>query len=219
MGTSRGESPTAADRPSWPEGTHYRYRRGGHELIVSRRGVTERLVAVVEQAPADFALVVDGPWIVLCYRFGDASSWSVAPPFNWHMVPEKERVVPAEVELSSETYSRLWSTLWIRLVDSESGAVRARRAVALRPEFTRALHEAIRSQAREPFSGAVADHSLAWLNHAVDGLVGRAVVTTRCNPSSGPGAGHPVHRPPGDREAGQYRTRRQAEPLQTFVSL
>jgi hypothetical protein len=32
MGTNRDEPPIATDRPCWPEGAHYRYRRGGHEF-------------------------------------------------------------------------------------------------------------------------------------------------------------------------------------------
>jgi hypothetical protein len=176
----------------WSEGAHYVYRCGGHELILSRRGVSDRLVAEIERAAVEFALVVDGPWLVLCYRIGDSPLWSAASPFNWHAMPERGRVLPAEVELAPETYTRLWSTLWISLVDAEDGEVRARRAVALRPEFTAALNKAIRDQALEQFSGAVGDHALAWLSHGEGAPIDRAVAWAKCDPVSIPEPSPPV---------------------------
>ena len=181
--------------------------RGGHELTLSHRGVTDRLAADVERAEAEFSLVVEGPWIVLCYRIGDSSPWSSASPFNWHMTPEGGRVVPAEVELSPETYARLWSTLWISLVDAESGVIRVRRAVALCPEFTRALHNAIRAQALEPFSGAAGDHALAWLSHSEGGPFDRAVARARCAAASCPDFARPVRQAPADGKPREPRTR------------
>src|ERR1700730_4352830 len=55
----------------------------GHELALLYPGVTEREVAAVKWGKASFALVVEPPLILLCFRFGDAIPWSIAPcPWN-----------------------------------------------------------------------------------------------------------------------------------------
>lgn len=172
-----------------PGGARYEYRRGAHRLELSFRDVDDHMVETIKQTDAEFALVVESPLLVLGYRFGDSASWSYTAPFNWHMVTRDERVVPAEVDLSDDTYSRLWATLWITLVDAGSGALRARRSVALRPEFTHALHTTLRQQAREPFCGAAGDHALAWLHHADVAPVARSLARTRCAAASCPEEG------------------------------
>ncbi|MDB5349074.1 MAG: hypothetical protein JWN86_321 [Planctomycetota bacterium] len=144
------------------EAARYRYHRGGHELILVLRAGADSPAADVEPAGAEFALVVDGPWIVLYYRFSDSAPWSGTSPFNWHMTAEGDRVVPHDVDLTSARPSRIWSTLWISLVDPDSGEVHARRAVALRPEFTRALHHAIRAQALQPISSQPRSPTMPW---------------------------------------------------------
>jgi hypothetical protein len=171
-------------RISWPEGAVYRCRRGGHDLILFARGIWPEFEADVARGEAEFALVVDDPLILLGYRFGKDAPWSFAAPFNWHLLPAAERVVPADVELSAESRSRLWSTLWVTLVDADTGLVRAQRAVALRPEFTRALHQALRDQADRPFSGAEGDRALARLGHADQDLLHLASHRTRCAPGA-----------------------------------
>jgi hypothetical protein len=186
MNTRPTMRPDREQGTPWPGGARYDYRRGAHELVLSSRGVDDRQAATIGRAEAEFALVVEGPLLVLGYRFGVSGPWSYTAPFNWHMVPRDERTVPAEVELSGATYSRLWATLRITLVDAESGAIRARRAVALRPEFTRALHATLRRQAREPFCGAVGDHALAWLHHSDVAPVARAVARARSAATSRP---------------------------------
>ncbi|WP_422926292.1 hypothetical protein [Singulisphaera sp. PoT] len=172
-GTSDRSTPT-------PDGSRFHCRRGFHELIIAQRCITGRLASTIQKAEAEFALIVEGPWIVLAYRFGDSPIWSYAEPFNWHLIPERERFVPAEVSLTAEAYSRLWLTLWITLIDADTGEVRALRSVALRPSFHQALSRAIREQSRREFSGAAADHALAWLNHGDDVPVQRAVARSSC---------------------------------------
>ena len=136
--------------------------------------------AAVGRAEAEFALVVEGPLLVFGSRFGDTLPWSWAAPYNWHFAPPAERVVPAAVPLTPETYARLWATLWITLVDTATGRDRIGRAVALRPEFTHALHGVLREQAMRPFQVAAADRALDGLRCATDPLELRARVRTRC---------------------------------------
>ncbi|MBX6315668.1 MAG: hypothetical protein IRY99_22550, partial [Isosphaeraceae bacterium] len=172
----------------------YRFRRGRHELVLTARGATPALVEAVARGEAEFALIVEGPLLVLGYRFGTAVPWSATAPFYWHLLPSEEQVLPAKVgPWTPDLRSRMWSTLWVTLIEGGHGRVLARRALALDPEFTRALHEAIRQQAAQPFSGAAADHALAWLNHSGEALPQRALRRTRCapvGPGPGPGPGH-----------------------------
>src|SRR5947209_5886255 len=73
-------------------------RQIGHELVLVYRGVTASEARAVGFGKASFALVVEPPLIVLCYRFGDAIPWSAAP-YHWHRVPDAERLIlpePAE---------------------------------------------------------------------------------------------------------------------------
>ncbi len=167
-------------RNPWLEGADYRYHLGSHQLIRAIRGVSASQEAAVGRAEAELALVVAGPLLVFGSRFGATEPWSWATPYNWHFVPPSGWVVPATVPLTPETYSRLWATLWITLVDTATGHARIGRAVALSPEFTHALHGALREQAMRPFDAASADRALDGLQIAASRLERRARVTTRC---------------------------------------
>lgn len=171
-------APTAG-RISWIERANYRYHLGSHQLILAIRGVTERQRASVGRDEAEFALVVEGPLLVFGSRFGRTLPWSWATPYNWHFAPPGERVVPAAVPLTPETYARLWATLWITLVDTVPGQPRINRAVALRPEFTHALHGVLRQQAERPFQAAAAGRALDRLRYAARPLELLSQVRTR----------------------------------------
>jgi hypothetical protein len=175
------------DHIPWLEGAEYQYRLGCHGLVLAIRGETEHHETAVGRAEAEFALVVEGPLLVFGYRFGDAMSWSWAAPYNWHFAPPVERVMPAAIAPTPEADARLWATLWITLVDADAGRVRVRRAVALRPEFTHALHGVLRAQALRPFRGAAADRALDRLRYAATPLSLRARVRTKCAAVSGDG--------------------------------
>src|SRR6185312_5685886 len=153
-------------RIPWLDGSEYQYRLGGHQLILATCGVGGHHEAAVGHAEAEFALVVEGPLLVFGSRFGAALPWSWAAPYNWHFAPPAERVMPAAVPLTPETYSRLWATLWITLADTATGRDRIGRAVALRPTFTLALHGALREQAIRPFDATAADRALDGLQYA-----------------------------------------------------
>ena len=168
-------------RIPWHEGAGYQYRLGSHHLVLASCGVArcDECEVVVGRAKVECALVVEGPLLVLGSRFGDTRPWSWASPYNWHLAPPAERVVPASVPLTPETHARLWATLWITVWDTATGRVRMGRAVALRPEFTRALHGALREQAMRPFQVAAAERALDGLRFASAPLELRARVMTR----------------------------------------
>lgn len=203
----------------WPEGAYYRCPRGVHELILARRHVSQRLAAEVQGGEAEIALIVDGPWIVLGYRIGHSAAWGYTTPFNWHTMPEADQLLPDEPELSfdDDPHPHPGAELSIVLIEAKSGVAHARRAVALCPALSRALHNAIRSQIAEPFSGATADHELAWLNHKDACPADRALVRARCGPVPGPGAHRPDTARLGDPDPSPS-ARRGADRLQSTGS-
>lgn len=193
--------------PAWRAGRHatvpvnpgaeYRYRVACHELNLAISGVTPRQAAAVRHGVAEFALAVAGPLLVFSYRFGAAVPWSSAAPYNWHFEPFLDRVIPPAVPLDSKTYARLWSTLWITLVDADNGRARAGRAVALRPEFTYALHGVLRAQALRRFHGAAADRALDRIRFAPGPFDLDVVATTWCPGSGATPRGRPAPGRPG----------------------
>jgi hypothetical protein len=108
-------------------------------------GIGPDLIDHVRRGPAEFALIVEQPVIVLAYRFGDAIPWDDTP-YSWHLQPEFRRVVPAAVVAPEARV-----LLWITLVGADDGIIHAQRGMTLSPPFTRALHDAIRTQAVRPF--------------------------------------------------------------------
>ncbi|WP_406696984.1 hypothetical protein V5E97_38965 [Singulisphaera sp. Ch08] len=173
-------------RIHWPEGAAYQYRLGRHRLALTTSGVAGHHETDVAQAEAEFALVVEGPLLVLGARFGETMPWAWARPYHWYFTAPAKRVVPASIALTPRTYARLWATLWITLVDDRNGRVRVRRAVALRPEFTHTLHGVLRAQALRPFQGPTVQRALERLHEALPVLGLRACVRTRCAAVSEP---------------------------------
>jgi hypothetical protein len=172
------------DRIPWLEGAEYRYRHGRHGLILAIEGVTGSHEAAVGLAEAEFALIVEGPLLILGSRFGHAAAWSWSAPYNWHFAPTAERIVPAAIALTPESFSRLWATLWITLVDVGVGRVRVRRAVALHPGFTHALQGVLRAQALRPFRGEEADRAWDSLLDSSRPLSQRILARARCAAAS-----------------------------------
>jgi hypothetical protein len=132
-------------RRQWPRGAEFAFGPGGHELTVFSSAIGPEVIDDVRRGPAEFALIVQGPVIVLAYRFGASIPWEDAP-YCWHLQPEFRRVIPASIVVPE-----IRSLLWITLVGAEDGIIHAQRGMTLSPAFTRALHEAIRDQAMSPF--------------------------------------------------------------------
>ncbi len=121
----------------------YTFFRRQHELTLNLRGVERRHAIAVAMGDAEFALIDESPLLVLCARFGDAIPWACST-FSWHHMPSNERVLPPEA--GSEDERRI--QLQVILADGDDGSIKATRCVTFSLDFSRALNEAIREQAR-----------------------------------------------------------------------
>ena len=65
-------------RCEWPEGAQLVISAGGPELTIFHRAIGEELLDDVGRGPAEFALIVEQPMIVLAYRFGESSHWTTS---------------------------------------------------------------------------------------------------------------------------------------------
>jgi hypothetical protein len=100
-------------------------------------------------------------------------------PFGWHLQHSESRAVPA---LSPSPEAR--ALLWISLVGADDGIIHAQRGVALAPDFTRALHGAIRAQAATAFDPLECMLTLSELLRDAPGLprrIERSAVRTPAN--------------------------------------
>jgi hypothetical protein len=132
--------------PKVVEGGEYAFRLGEHELVLRLGSVTQRELGDVGRGECEFALVVENDVLFFLHRFGRSLLWSDAP-FSWWLLPEAERVLPPASEAERS------AVLQVALVDAARDIVEAARAVPLSPEFTRALHAAIRVQASRSWAG------------------------------------------------------------------
>ena len=132
-------------RRAWPAGSEFAFGPGGHELTIFQASIEPGLVEDVRRGPAEFALIVEAPVIVLAFRFGETGRWEEAP-YCWHLQPEFRQIIPAAAEAAEAR-----ALLWITLVGADDGLIHAQRGMTLSPPFTRALHDAIRRQAMSPF--------------------------------------------------------------------
>jgi hypothetical protein len=168
--------PYNPNRQEWHETVQYNFRGQHHELVLFFNSPSSREVEAVKRGSSEFALTVEPPLIVLCYRFGDGIPWSDAP-YSYHLVPADERGLPVQVDAASG--SRAF--LLVLLVDAETGILRAIRQVSFSPEFTDQLHRAIREQALSTWDEAEYDLALSDLYRyrSTEDLVKTALV--RCS--------------------------------------
>jgi len=128
------------------EGSRYDYRDGEHELTLIHRGAGRREARSLTAGAAEFALVVEGPLLLLCARFGEAIPWALAPYRPAGPVARAEaRALP---QPGAETASRALVTT--TLIDPAGGPALARRGATVSLDFTRALHDAVRERALAP---------------------------------------------------------------------
>jgi hypothetical protein len=125
----------------WPLGSHYQYRSDRHELIRVVERIEDEHRASISRGVAEFALVLEGPLLVFCSRFGAALPWSGAA-FHCHRLPRAERTLPPAGVADSGV------GMDVRLIEARDGHVGAERVVTLPAPFARVLHEAILEQAR-----------------------------------------------------------------------
>ena len=131
---------------SWAEGSKYEYHDGTHDLVLFRNGPTEREAQAARTGEAEFALLVEDGIIMLCHRFGEALPWANSAFTQW-LVPPAARTPPPVPDGAEGAF------MFISLVDASTGVLLTFKAVVLSPEFTAALHKAIRRQAQTTFIG------------------------------------------------------------------
>jgi len=130
----------------------------GHELRVVLHNLTEREIARIGgEGGIDLALVVEPLVFTLLAFFEGTIPWSGAP-FSWHRLPAAERVVPRALGNGESVQ------LTIVLVAGNDGVVRAVRPLTLSPEFSAALHAAIRGQADRAFERGDYERQAATLH-------------------------------------------------------
>jgi hypothetical protein len=149
-------------RRSWPEGTQLSHGPSGYELTLVRSNIDSWLEDDVRRAQAEFALIVELPVIVLAYRFGESSCRGDVP-YSWHLQPPRGRAVP-----SLEGSSQARAFLWITLVSTSDGVIKAQRGLTLSPDFTRILNAAVRAQAMMPFNSEECTSAISkvYLTHS-----------------------------------------------------
>jgi hypothetical protein len=143
--TYRVGEPFRRGHRSWPEGVQYHFGPGGHCLTLFQAEISADVVDDVRRGPAEFALIVVSPLIVLAYRFGETIPWQDIP-YCWHLHAQGPCLIPPAV---SSPEAR--SLLWVTMVGARDGLIHAQRGMTLSPPFTRALHESIRAQAMTAF--------------------------------------------------------------------
>ncbi len=92
--------------------------------------------------------------LVRLFLFGDGLPWSDAP-YPYHLVPPDQQQLPP-----APAPGEARALLSVVLVDAANNTARALRVLTLSPEFTRALHDAIRAQAASPRQPALYDAQL-----------------------------------------------------------
>ncbi len=127
----------------WPEGCLYNYDMSGHWLHYLYKSPSDLEVSSVQRGTAQFGLYVHDSAIFLLHQFGDMP-WNDAA-YSWWIVPEQERRLP-------EVCDELHALLKVVMVDTSTGLVAALRALTFSAEFTKRLHEAIRTQSKKSFS-------------------------------------------------------------------
>lgn len=175
------------DRDSWPEVTQYNWRgvAGGgiHEVIAFFRRPTPKEVAAWKSGPSEWALYTEDDQIILLFRFRTRKlergvGWCDAP-YTIHRVPAAEQIPPELPEPpATPDDPELRAAIHAILVDAADGRIVAQRLVSVSPEFTVALHQAIRDQAAMPWDPAGYDRRLRAImsRHQTEDLVKLAQV-------------------------------------------
>jgi hypothetical protein len=124
-----------------PPGSYYQYRSDRHELIRVIGRIEDEHRAAIGRGDAEFALVLEGPLLVFCSRFGAALPWS-GSAYHWHRVPRAERTLPPAGAADAGV------AMDVRLIEPREVRAEVARVVMLPAPFARVLHEAILEQAR-----------------------------------------------------------------------
>lgn len=172
--------PYHADRKIWPECSQLHWMDGELDLVLFIDRPSRHEAEAVGKGKSEFALFDrDGLVIVLYFFDGQRTTipWSDAS-YQWHLVPADRRALPP-AGLAPESRAKLYLTL----VNAQGGLVERLRLVSLSPEFTRAIFEAIASQAATPWAGRAAyDAQIAKLYRRYPNSADMLVdCSTRCH--------------------------------------
>lgn len=161
----------------WPEGPQFTYRAGGYELLISLDTPTPQEAAGIDHGPVEFALRAH-PGVIVVYTLfaapGATDGW-IDATYSWWRIDPAERTIPDPARDDRH------ALVQIVLLDARDGTIRALRALTVSPEFTRALHAAIRAQAADPQRGA-GHNAAVTAYHAAEPDVNRAAAAApiRC---------------------------------------
>ena len=156
---------------TWPPMPEYNYRDGSHELVIAYPNPHKREIEAVGEATAHFAFTVVRDILVFQYRFGAAVPWSDCG-YNWHRLPEDERVLPEDPAPDERAVLR------VIFIDANTGIIKALRVLTFSHTFTRRLHQAIRAQAARPFPADYAQQAaVLFQNYSTKALRRRALAS------------------------------------------
>jgi hypothetical protein len=144
---------------AFPERILYAWNGDGHNLTLFLAKPTVREIESARVGKAEFALVVTGPVIWFLSKFGGSLPWSDSP-YSIHLEREGSADGIALPPLDLTPAARYLCN--IMLIEADTTIVRVIRAVSFSPEFTRALHQAINTQAEQEWPGSAAyDRAIA----------------------------------------------------------
>lgn len=124
----------------------YNWRQGAHELVLFLARPNMQECQDVARGRAEFGLFTEADLIVFLYRFGK-QDWSEAL-YSYHLVSADQQSLSDPGDEGGEQRA----LLTVILVDRDSGRIATSlRALTLSPDFTQALHGAIREQANRPW--------------------------------------------------------------------
>jgi hypothetical protein len=135
-----------AGRTRWEAEARFSVEQGGYALTLFLPGVTPEAERAVREEVTELALIYERPLMVLAYRFGQGIPWGDLP-YAWPLAEGRGGAAPPSADDDASPL------LWITLVDAHDGLIRAQRGLPMDGTFARAVGEAIRDQARQPFDG------------------------------------------------------------------
>jgi hypothetical protein len=138
----------------WEDATDFNYRSGVLELRLFFSQLSNHDIRAIKNGPCTFAITVLDDILFFLFEFGQACPWS-DNSYSIHLVSEDERTIPPELQPGEG------ALLTIILVSSEDGIIQALRQIWLGHDFSQALYNAIREQARKPFDASLHDKRIA----------------------------------------------------------
>jgi hypothetical protein len=146
--------PYDASIANWPEGCHYNFDTSGHWLHYLYSKPSSLEISSIQSGEVQFGLYINGPVIFLLHQFGEMA-WNDAS-YSWWLVSEEFRQVPTVGD-------KLHALLKVVMVDTETGLIKALRALTFSAEFTEYLHEAIRHQSEKPWSPTEHERAIRYV--------------------------------------------------------